>query len=117
MGMGGGPHFGGMGGGARFGGGPHFGGPRFGGGPGFARAPFAAHAATAPRFSHSGFHNGFHHRAFFHNRFHHRFRNFAFFGADFGYAAYYDGCWRNVWTAYGPQWVNVCGDYYGYGYY
>ena len=38
-----------------------------------------------------------------------------FFGAPFWYADYgYDSCWSRVWTAYGPQWVNVCGDYYGY---
>jgi hypothetical protein len=68
----------------------------------------------SPHFSHFAFdrdfHHGFHHG--FHDRFHHRFRHFAFFGgpfyADYGY---YDGCWRRAWTPYGPQWVNVCGDY------
>ncbi len=49
-------------------------------------------------------------------RHHHHFRNFAFLGApfEFGYGLYgygYDGCWRQVWTAYGYQWVNVCYDY------
>lgn len=133
---GGGMHGGGMGGGMRggmgggmhamgMGGGPHFGGARFGGGPHFARAPFAAHATIAPRSSRFGFRNDFHSRAFIHDhfafrdRFHHRrFRHFAFFGAPFDYAAYYyDGCWRRVWTPYGPRWIDVCGDYYGYGYY
>jgi hypothetical protein len=114
-GMGGGPRFGGMGGGPRFGafgGGARFGGARFATAR-FAGAPFAAHAAFAPRFSSFAFrHNAFHH-AFFRHRFH-RFNRFAFVGVPFAYASYgyYDGCWRNVWTAYGPQWVNVCGDYW-----
>ena len=97
-------HFGGMG-GARFGG-AHFAGPRF------AHAGFAprfSHAAFSPRFAHTAFH-----RPFFHHRFHHR--RFAFIGAPFIYASYYDGCWRRVWGAYGPHWVNVC-RLYGYGYY
>lgn len=45
----------------------------------------------------------------FHNR---RFHNvvvvgapFGFYGAGYGYD---DGCWRQVWTAYGWQWVNIC---------
>jgi hypothetical protein len=97
-------HFGGMGAGPRFGGvGPRFGGARF------ASGPFAAHAAFAPRFSprfsHFAFRDGFHHRFF-----RHRFHRFAFFGAPFVYASY-DSCWRRVWTAYGLQVVNVCGDY------
>ena len=56
-------------------------------------------------------------------RHHHRFRNFAFVGAPFfddyaaygnyDYAAYGNECWRQEWTGYGWQWVNVC---YGYGY-
>ncbi len=122
-GMGGGMHFGGMGGGTHFGGmgGAHFGGmggARFGG-PGFAapRSSFAAvHVARpgfstfarpgfAPRFSHFAFHD---HRFFHHHR-------FAFIGAPFLFAgAAYDSCWRRVWTAYGPRWVDVCSDYYGY---
>jgi hypothetical protein len=81
-GMGGGAHFGGMGGGAHFGGG-HFAGAHFG---------------HAGRF------------AFRDGRFHHRFNRFAFFGAPYAYAAY-DSCWRRVWTPYGLQWSNVCGDY------
>jgi hypothetical protein len=134
-GFGGGMHFGGMGGGAHFGGmgGPHFGGiggARFGGmggarfgGPGFAapRSSFAAfHVARpgfstfarpgfAPRFSHFAFHN---HRFFF--RHHHRF---AFVGAPILYAGWgYDSCWRRVWTAYGPRWVDVCNYGYDSGY-
>jgi len=94
--MGGGMHFGGGMGGARFGG-AHFGGPRF------------AHAAFSPRFAHTAFH-----RPFFHHRFHHR--RFAFIGAPYLYASYYDGCWRRVWGAYGPHWVNVCASYGYYGY-
>jgi hypothetical protein len=56
-------------------------------------------------------------------RHHHRFRNFAFVGAPFfddyaaygnyDYAAHGNECWRQEWTGYGWQWVNVC---YGYGY-
>jgi hypothetical protein len=82
-----------MGGGMRFGAAsPQFNGARF------ANARFA-NAAISPRFS------SFHHRFF-----HHRFNRFAFFGGPFVYAAY-DSCWSQVWTAYGPQWVNVCGSY------
>lgn len=117
-GFGGGMH-GGFGGGMHggFGGGMHAmgGGMRFsgmGGGPRFAGAGFAgprfAHAAFAPRFSHAAFR-----RPFFNHRFHHR--RFAFIGAPFLYAGYNYSCWRRVWTAYGPQWVNYCD--YGYGYY
>ena len=50
----------------------------------------------------------------FHHRFHHR--RFAFVGAPYLYTNYYDGCWRRVWGAYGPQWVNVCASYGYYGY-
>ena len=93
-----------------------------GAGPRFAGARFAgmpiAHAGFAPRFARPGFSPRFSHAAFVHNRFffHHRFRRFAFVGFPLGYAdyGYYDSCWRRVWTAYGPQWTNVCGDY---GYY
>ena len=81
----------------------------------------AAHAAFAPRFAgpgwRSGWNGGWHGRhfvgrhAFFFR--HHRFNRFAFFGAPFIYAGYYDnGCWRQSWTRYGWQWVNVCGDYW-----
>ena len=58
----------------------------------------------------------------FRNRFfirHHHFRNFAFFGAPFavGYDYGYGGCWQQLWTGYGWQWVNLCNGYgYGYGY-
>jgi hypothetical protein len=82
-GMGGGAHFGGMGGGA------HFGGSHFA----------SAHFGHAGRFA---FRDG--------RFFHHRFNRFAFFGAPYAYAAY-DSCWRRVWTPYGLQWSNVCGDY------
>jgi hypothetical protein len=106
-GMRGGGGFGGMhamGGAARFGGAggvPHFAGARVG------RMTFA-HAGFSPRFAHAGFSR----RAFFHHRFH----RFAFVGVPFAFAdyGYYDDCWRQIWTAYGPQWTNVCG---GYGYY
>jgi hypothetical protein len=54
----------------------------------------------------------FHH---FRNRFafFNGFDNFAFFGVPFGYgyAAYGNGCWRQVWTPYGWQWSNICYDY------
>ena len=120
-GFGGGMHaggFGGMRGGGGFGG-MHAmgGGMRFaaiGASPRFAGARFAstpwAHPGFSPRFSRA---------AFVHNRFffrHGRFRRFAFVGFPFAYAdyGYYDGCWRRVWTAYGPQWTNVCGDYGNY---
>jgi hypothetical protein len=93
-GMGGG-HFGGM-----HGGGMHFGGisggARFSGGR-FAGAHFA-HAGFSPRFSRFAFRD---HR-FSHRRFHR--------SAFLAYAAY-DSCWRRVWTPYGRQWVDVCGDY------
>jgi hypothetical protein len=103
---GGGMHFGGMGGGAHFGG-AHWGG--MGGGPRFAGAHWGgthfAHAGFSPRFSRFAFRNG--------RFFHHRFHRFAFVGAPYIYASYYDDCWRRAWTPYGVQWVNVCG---GYGY-
>jgi hypothetical protein len=78
-----------------------------------SRAAFApmSRAALAPRFSRAAFVP--HHPFFFHHRFH-RFNRFAFVGGSFYYAGY-DYCWRRVWTAYGPQWVNLCTDY-GYGY-
>lgn len=94
----GGRSFGGWGGGMHVGGwsgGPHFSGGRFVG------APFA-HAGFSPRFSRFAFHDR--------GRFHHRFRHFAFFGGPFAYASY-DDCWRRIWTPYGPQWTDVCGDY------
>jgi hypothetical protein len=101
---GGGMHSGGMGGGMHSGG-MHFsgmgGGQHFSGGR-FAGAHFA-HAGFSPRSSRSAFrdHDHFHHRFF-----HHRFHRFA----PYAYAAY-NSCWRRVWTSYGPQWVDVCGDY------
>uniref|UniRef100_UPI003D322CD3 hypothetical protein n=1 Tax=Bradyrhizobium viridifuturi TaxID=1654716 RepID=UPI003D322CD3 len=77
----------------------------------FGGARFAGAPAFGPRFAGAGFHGGrfFHHGGFFH---HHRFHRFAFFGGPFVYADYYDGCYRRVWTSYGLQWVNVCGDYW-----
>ena len=89
-GMGGGMHGGGMGGGmhyAAMGGGAHFAGSHFAG----------------PHFAHAG-------RFGFRDHFHHRFHRFAFFGVPYAYASY-DSCWRRVWTPYGLQWANVCGDY------
>jgi hypothetical protein len=117
-GMGGGMRAGGMGGGMRaggMGGGMHVGGmgarAHFGGGH-FAGRPFAhqgfAHHGFSPRFAV--------HRGHFHHR-HHRFQKFAFVAAPVAFAAYnYSSCWRRVWTPYGLQWVDVCSDYYGYGY-
>jgi hypothetical protein len=128
-GFGGGMHAGGMGGGfagmrgggmgSRFVGAPGGGGMRFAGmtgvgGARFAGSPLAARAAMTPRFAGTGWQggwrgpHGFHNRFFFHRRFH----RFAFVGAPFFYAGYYDDyCWRRVWTTWGPQWINVCGDY------
>jgi hypothetical protein len=80
-------------------------------GPNFSRS----RAAFAPSFAHPALTRQafFHHHHFFHNR----FRRFAFVGGPFFYGGY-DDCWRRVWTAYGPQWINLCSDYgYGYGYY
>jgi hypothetical protein len=98
-GMGGGMHAGGMGGGMHgggMGGGMHF--AAMGGGAHFAGSHFAG-----PHFAHAG-------RFGFRDHFHHRFHRFAFFGAPYAYASY-DSCWRRVWTPYGLQWANVCGDY------
>ena len=104
-GMAGSPHFAAIGPGPGFVGGSRFvGSPRFAGAR-FADAPFTR-AAFGPHFSRFAFHHRF---------FHDRFRRFAFVGVGFPYYygdyGYYDGCWSRVWTAYGPQWVNVCGDY------
>ena len=49
----------------------------------------------------------------FHNR-HSRFFAFGLGGPIYDYA--YDSCWTQVRTYYGFQWVNVCGDYSGWGY-
>jgi hypothetical protein len=98
-GMGGGMHAGGMGGGMHgggMGGGMHF--AAMGGGAHFAGSHFAG-----PHFAHAG-------RFASRDHFHHRFHRFAFFGAPYAYASY-DSCWRRVWTPYGLQWANVCGDY------
>jgi hypothetical protein len=95
-GMGGGMHASGMGGGMRGGG--------MGGGMHFAAMGGGAHFA-GPHFAHVG-RFGFRDR----DHFHHRFHRFAFFGAPYAYASY-DSCWRRVWTPYGLQWANVCGDY------
>ena len=89
--MGGGMHFSGVG------GAPHFASSRFAG------ASFA-HAGFSPHFAHGAFN----HR-FFDHRFH-RFHRFAFVGVPYADYGYYDGCWRRVWTAYGLQWTNVCGN-------
>jgi hypothetical protein len=95
-GMGGGMHASGTGGGMRGGG--------MGGGMHFAAMGGGAHFA-GPHFAHVG-RFGFRDR----DHFHHRFHRFAFFGAPYAYASY-DSCWRRVWTPYGLQWANVCGDY------
>lgn len=122
---GGGMHFGGGfgGGGMRFGGGG-FAGSGFRGGMvtgrsafvpragRFAGAPFASQRFGVNKFNNFAFRNRFFIR-------HHHFRNFAFFGAPFavGYDYGYGGCWQQLWTGYGWQWVNICNGYgYGYGY-
>jgi hypothetical protein len=99
-GIGGGGHMTSMGGG-------HFG-PMFTG-----RSMAMGSFNRAGRFDQDDRFRHFHH---FHNRFAFNvFDNFAFFGVPFGYgyAAYGNGCWRQVWTPYGWQWSNIC---YGYGY-
>src|SRR5579871_2756146 len=123
MGGGGGHMGGGMGGMRMGGGGMHmgggWGGPHVGAGFAGPRTSFAAvrpgfstfgrpgiARPFAPRFSRFAFHDRFffrHHRRFF-------------FGAPFAFAAAsYDTCWRRLWTAYGPRWVNVCyGNFYDY---
>ena len=71
-----------------------------------------------PRWSGGGWHQwggGWHRAHFSHFAFrHHRFHRFAFFvGApyyNYDYA-YYDDCWRRVWTSRGSRLVNICGDY------
>ena len=88
------------------GGGTHWagGGMRWAGGRHFA--------AMGPHWA-GGWHPGARF-AFRHRFFHHRFNRFAFAfaGAPYYYDyGSYDYCWRRVWTAYGPQVVNVCGDY------
>ena len=100
---------GGMGGGMRFsgiGGAPQFAGSHFAG------MPFA-HSGFSPRFAHGNFDHRFFDHRFFDHRFH-RFHRFAFIGVPYADYGYYDGCWRRVWTPYGPQWTNVCRNY---GYY
>jgi hypothetical protein len=73
----------------------------------FAAAPMSR-AAGGPGWSRSAFP---HHAHFFHHHFfHHRFNRFAFVGVPYFYAGY-DDCLRQVWTRYGLQWVNACGDY------
>jgi hypothetical protein len=66
----------------------------------------SAPSRQSPHFaqpSHFGHH---HHDHFFHHR------RFFFVGGDYYYTDYgYDDCLRRVWTGYGVQWVNVCGDY------
>jgi hypothetical protein len=86
----------------------------------FVGAPFAGrHAFVNRRFFDEGrrdrFEDRFRHRRFFANG----LDNFAFIGVSFAYdyAAYGNGCWRQVWTPYGWQWSNICYDYgdsYGY---
>jgi hypothetical protein len=85
------------------------------GGRSFAAVPMS-HAAFAPSFAHPhmAFAPNFAHPAFPHHAFHHhnRFNRFAYGGGGDYFYAGYDDCWRRVWTAYGPQWVNLCD--YGY---
>jgi hypothetical protein len=103
---------GGMGGGLHgMAGSPHF--AAIGPGPRVGSVAGDPHFAGSSHFSHFAFHDrdGFHHNHFFHHR------RFAFFddGGGYYYDYGYNGCYRRVWTAYGLQWVNVCGDsgYYG----
>jgi hypothetical protein len=103
---GGGMHGGGMGGGmhaAGMGGGTHFSGMSGG------MHVRSGHFASAP-FAHSGFS---HRSARFAFRDHDHFgrHHHRFFGAPYYSYASYDDCWRRVWTPYGLQWTNVCGDY------
>ena len=53
-------------------------------------------------FRHFGGHFGHHHHGFFG----HRHRHFGF--GHYGYAG--GGCWRTVWTDFGPRRTFVCGD-------
>jgi hypothetical protein len=124
-GMGGGGHMGGgMGGGGHWGGGMGGGGMHWAGGGGHWAGGGMHWAGGGMRwaggrhFAAMGPHwaGGWHPRARFafnHRFFHHRFNRFAFAFAGAPYYDYgsYDYCWRRVWTAYGPQVVNVCGDY------
>jgi hypothetical protein len=67
-------------------------------------------AAIGPHWSGAGWHHAHFSHFPFHHRFHHRFHRFAFFvGAPYYDYAYYDDCWRRVWTRYGVRVVNVCG--------
>ena len=78
--------------------------------PGVAPHGFAAMPMSHAAFSHPVFsHPAFPHHAFFHH--HNRFNRFAYGGGGDYFYAGYDDCWRRVWTAYGPQWVNLCADY------
>ncbi len=105
---------GGMRGGGGMGGGMHYGG--MGGGMHYSGMAGGMHSAGS-HFMHDGSRFAFRDHDRFNRRFdrddfrHHRFRRFAFFGAPYYAYAAYDGCWRRVWTSYGPQWVNVCGNY------
>jgi hypothetical protein len=82
------------------------------GGPGFAASRFAGTRFAGAPFAHDGFGHFGHFGHFHHGFFHHR--RFAFFVGGPYYDYGYDSCYQQVWTAYGLQWVNVCG---GYGYY
>jgi hypothetical protein len=69
-------------------------------------------AAIGPHWSGAGWHHAHFSHFPFHHRFHHRFNRFAFFaGAPYYDYAYYDDCWRRVWTGYGLRVVNVCSAY------
>jgi len=121
----GGVGFGGMHGG--FGGGMHFSGMASRGmimgrsafvpGAGrFAPSPFAGRRFAGDRSNNFALRDPFSLRNRFFFRHHPRFRNFALLaGLDwpYYYPYAYDGCWQQVWTEYGGQWVDAC---YGYGY-
>lgn len=80
-------------------------------GPALNHAPMnGPMGRTSGNWANNNWHHGDHDRHHFHNR-----NIFAFgFGGGPYYDYAYDSCWAQVPTYYGWQWVNVCGDYYGY---
>jgi hypothetical protein len=82
-----------------------------------AVAPQFSRAALAPQFSRPALTPHISRVAFVphHPFFHHRFNRFVGGYGGGGYYASYDDCWRQAWTRFGLQWVNICG-YYNYGY-
>ncbi len=131
---GGGFHGGGFGGGGFHGSG--FAGGHFGGFAGrsmamggvnhdFNRGMFTGRSVAMNRSL--GINRGFDHRFARFDHFHHfrnrfvffnTFDNFGLFGVPlaYDYAAYENGCWRQVWSSYGWQLINICYDYGGYNY-